>query len=322
MMLIDVDGKRVRLPDFLIVGAARSGTSSLCHYLRQHPDIYIPAVKEPLFFTFMRRSIQYTDFPLPRFACSLPHYLKLFEPARDNQTLGEASTTYLYAYKETIGNVRRMYGKEHGGVKIIVILRNPVDRAISHYNHLVQLGIETLPLREAMKPGVIRERLKVRWDYDYVGMSMYAGAVEAFLRDFRHTKVYLFEELDRPGSVVTDLLSILGVQGNVTVRTTFSANRSGLPRNKFLVALLARDNVLKRAVRSIVPDHYRWRLVELKERIMQRLLVREGGDPIIRRELASIFREDIQQLQSIIGRDLTHWLDRDRVDANQMDPQA
>src|SRR3989338_1474119 len=94
-----------RLPDFFIVGAAKSATTSLYAYLRQHPDIFMPAWKEPMFFSYGETPLN-TRLP----AKNLYKYARMFAPAQPHQLMGEASTTYLYRHVESIRNIKKAYG--------------------------------------------------------------------------------------------------------------------------------------------------------------------------------------------------------------------
>ncbi len=112
-----------RLPDFYIVGAPKCGTTSLHRYLRQHPDVFMPAVKEPNFFC--------SDFPSIQKYKTLEDYSTLFTAANKNQLVGEASPWYLYS-NAAIQNILQV----KPDAKFIVMLRNPVDAVISYYRYM------------------------------------------------------------------------------------------------------------------------------------------------------------------------------------------
>ncbi len=129
-MKVVSDNQTLVLPDFLILGAMRSGTTSLYHYLKQHPEIFMPSLKEPHFFSYFGKPVS----PLPSYIRSarwnLEDYLTLFESAMNGQLIGEASVSYLYYYRETIENIKRVYRDNYSQLKCIAILRNPVERTI------------------------------------------------------------------------------------------------------------------------------------------------------------------------------------------------
>ena len=102
-MKISYENQNIDLPDFLIVGAARSGTSSLYFYLREHPEIFMPEFKEPHFFSFLGKE---SPHPGRRQPWNVADYSELISPADPGQLLGEASTSYLYYFDESIGNIK------------------------------------------------------------------------------------------------------------------------------------------------------------------------------------------------------------------------
>ena len=132
-----------RSPNFFIVGAARSGTTSMWEYLKQHPDIFMPegfAYKEPSYFCNL---YGYNDFNL---------YLELFAGVKEEKAVGEASTPYLTS-PESAAWIREVYP----AAKIIILLRNPVDRAYSMYNWMIKEGYEGVyPFEEALDVEKVR----------------------------------------------------------------------------------------------------------------------------------------------------------------------
>ena len=111
-----------RLPDFLLVGAAKSATSSLYYYLDQHPQITMASVKESWFFSFYEKPPQYSSPGILSDVISeLDDYLKLYDGAESGQILGDACPSYLYTYEDTIRNIRQLYsGEALANLKIII----------------------------------------------------------------------------------------------------------------------------------------------------------------------------------------------------------
>ncbi len=132
-----------RKPDFFVVGAAKSGTSSLHRHLEQHPAVFMPAVKEPHFFSDERPPVQEVK--------SLREYLALFADSPLGARAGEASTSNLYS-PESASRIKA-FQPDAG---IIMVLRNPVDRAYSQYWNQVHEGVEPLSFEEA---------LEAEWNY-------------------------------------------------------------------------------------------------------------------------------------------------------------
>jgi hypothetical protein len=118
-MITNIEGEKVKLPYFLIVGAAKSGTTSLYYYLGQHPRVFMPGNKEPWFFA--SSSARVSELGKKGMIKESREYSELFKDAQSTQVLGEASTGYLYLYDDTISNLRR-YHPGWKDLKIIMIL--------------------------------------------------------------------------------------------------------------------------------------------------------------------------------------------------------
>jgi len=132
--------RKVTLPDFLIVGAMRSGTTSLYVYLNNHRAIFMPSLKEPQFFSYLGEKCSPHPPEIRSTPWNLEDYVRLFKHARPGQIIGEASTSYLYIYQRTQKNIMAIYGEQVTNLKIIGILRNPIERAWSIYTLKKQGG--------------------------------------------------------------------------------------------------------------------------------------------------------------------------------------
>ena len=179
------------LPNFLIVGAARSGTTSLFHYLEKHPDIFVPKNKEPSYFTFFENKPSFTLGRPANFVTERQEYLKLFESGGEHLVRGEASTPYLYFHEPTIVNILKHY-KNLSKPKIIIILRNPVDRAYSQYMMNVRDLNEDLSFEKALKVEGNRMANNAHFDYFYINRGYYYLQTKAYLEKFRDVKVCLY----------------------------------------------------------------------------------------------------------------------------------
>lgn len=205
-----LESKQVRLPDFLIVGAARSGTSSLFYYLRQHPNIFMPSLKEPQFFSFMDYTL-YSPKNVPQIMAvtNLTEYGNLFDDAKQGQVVGEASTSYLYIHEKTIKNIKDVYGPKYKNLKIIIILRNPTERTWSHYVRNVMDNRQDL-LEKGIKSEVIEKEL---FGHDYIiEFGMYYEQVKSYIEEFPNVKIWLLEDLSkRTKTVIEETFLFLGV---------------------------------------------------------------------------------------------------------------
>jgi hypothetical protein len=179
-----------RWPDFMVIGAAKSGTSSFYDYLCRHPKIYMPPLKEPQFFS--NDSV---------FARGPDWYKNLFIAANEDQLVGEASTTYS-RWPHTMDSPELIH-RAIPNAKFIYIMRHPIDRAFSHYVHHMRAGI-TMTFEEALRKNSI-----------YVDCSMYITQIERYLQYFpRDQFLFLFQtELqENPSELFKKVLSFLKVE--------------------------------------------------------------------------------------------------------------
>lgn len=301
----------IKLPTFLIVGAAKSGTSSLHRYLNQHPDIYMPKNKEPRFFvSSIIKNLNIND---PRYeafckttAFSYENYIELFKNVNKEKAIGEASTTYLYYYESAIPHIRNFLEN----VKIMIILRNPIDRAFSSYTHLSRDRFETLSFETCLK--LEKKRIKENWSIlnFYKDVGFYYKQVKAYKDTFSDVMVRLFDDLkEAPLLLVKDIYEFLGVKDSFVPDTRVRYNVSGIPSSKMLNDFFVKRSKLQsitRAVGKFVLKEDRW--IILREKLRSKLLIEAEMEPETRQYLKGIYREDILKLQDLINRDLSHWL--------------
>jgi hypothetical protein len=304
-----------RLPDFLVVGAAKSATSSLHEYLDQHPQIKMPSQKESWFFSFYNKPVAY-DSPgkLSDLVSELDEYLHLYDGASNSQILGDACPSYLYTYEDTIKNIRLLYSVEAlKNLKIIISLREPVSRAYSQYYTFKRKVEEPLSFEQAVMAETVKQRMQNNWNifYDYTGFGLYSKQVEAFQQAFgkQSVMVVLFDEVhkDMP-AVCRSLYRFLGVDADFTVDDKEKHNSfAGEPSLKWLVAGLFSKNKFKRKISSLIPKPLRMLILYV---ILKPLLRRKELDEDTRLYLADFFRADILRLEKLIDQDLSAWRDK------------
>lgn len=292
------------LPNFVIAGAARCGTTSLYYYLKQHPEIGFPSKKEPKYFSSLGLQFphrgpgdQTVDQAVVR---DFSTYQKLFEGINQKR-VGEASSDYLYHHRYSAQEMHRVLGD----VPIILCLRNPVERAYSAYNNLVRDQRETLGFADALAAEASRIEDNWDWMWAYQAGGLYADQVAAFQKAFTQVKVILFEDLKRdPQSVIKDLLAFLGVDETCPIDTNTRYSHSGKAKNKFIAFLSRRDNRLAFALRKVA-----LKLLprSLLERVASRSLEKDDMQDGTRDALKTYFHQDILRLESLIGRNLEGW---------------
>ena len=271
-----------RWPNLFIVGAQRAGTTSLWGYLGQHPQIRTAAVKEPNFFS---------SRPGPTAA----DYRRMFGHGREAFRI-DASTTYLYDPEapEAIARVCP-------DVRILISLRDPVERAYSHYLFNVRRGSETRSFREAVEdledPGSSSLPRRA-----YVRAGLYAEHVARYVDIFGdHVHVLFFDDLvGDPGQAVARVLDFLGLDPPLPGWIDYTPrNVSAAPRNRVAARALASLPVIRTA-RTVVPP----RLRPMIERKLLRGVEIPPMDDGVRRLLAERYEPDAERLRAVLGRPL------------------
>jgi Sulfotransferase domain len=297
-----------RWPDFFIVGTPRAGTTSLYYYLNGHPNIFMPSVKEPHFFNqFNYAAHEARCRPLPvGMIKSVQDYLSLFRGATPDVVVGEASTSYLAS---EIAPQRIKEANPHA--KIVVVLREPVDRAYSFYLLSVREGWE----RNSSFYGALREDYEYMEQYPGEGSSVYVWSglyyqhLQRYLNTFgkEYVRVYLYEDLATDTKfVVRDLCSFLEVP--FYDGSFFDPDQKyhtyGAPRNA-LLKWVGQSRTVRSLAAAVAPMPL---LIPLRDRLVNREEPKPPLDLQGREFLRSIYYDDILKLQDLIGRDLSSWL--------------
>ncbi len=301
------------LPNFLVIGAGRSGTTSLYEYLRQHPEVFMSPVKEPNYFAF-------ADGHLPQrgpgasglrrnSVTTLAEYETLFAGAGDARAIGEASPRYLRTPDAPARSAALL-----PEVRLVAILRDPVERAHAAYLGLRRDGLEpAATFEEALRDE--ERRIREGWPLAaLVGAGLYHRHLSRYYKRFppERIRVYLHEDLQSdPAGLLRDLLSFLDVDPRSAPDTSRVHGRTGVVRNRALRGLWTRSRRAREALGPVVPRRVR---DGVRARVL-RDLERPPLDPATRARLARIFRPDILELEELIGRDLSAWLADDPVSA-------
>jgi hypothetical protein len=295
------------LPNFVVVGAPKCGTTSLYHYLKQHPEIYLPARKELHYFSrehVLRDMGGPGDQFLAHRVCpDAESYAAEFAPAGGEKARGEISPSY-FDFPEVAEAIRR----ELGDPAIVILLRDPIAKAFSQYMHLVRDGRETLTFHDALmaEPDRTGQRWSLIWRY--ASSSLYAGRVRHYLDTFGpgRVRIFLFEEFVRePQRVLDELWHFLGVDPGVRADTTQVFNASSRPRSRFLAGLVSKRSPLAAVARAVVPEAARLRAVELVRKLNSGK--RGEVDDRSRAHLRDYFGADVKEVETILGR-RTGWL--------------
>lgn len=297
------------LPNFLIIGAAKSGTTALHHCLKQHPQVYMSPRKETYFFAFEGQEVRFRgpgDEEANESAITnLEAYQEQFRDVHGEVAIGEATPWYLYSERAAQNIQRRI-----PDAKLIAVLRNPVDRAFSSYLHVVRDGRESLSFGEGLLAE--DERVGQGWEFiwHYRRAGAYAAQVQRYLDLFprEQMRFYLYEDfLADPALLLKDMYGFLGVDTGFEADTSFRPNATGVPKSQLLGRLLLRPNPIKTTVKRLTPERLRDARYKLSQRINRLLIEKPSVDKATYDEVLASYRSDISTLQDLIGRDLSVW---------------
>lgn len=285
-------------PDFIIIGAAKSGTTSLARYLASHPNIKV--VGERLEF--------FGEYSNPRFDdISADEYTSMMCcGSNENYTVGEKSVSYLYSK-----NAPKEIFKMVPNAKLIVILRNPIERAYSDYWHRVRTGVETLSFKEALDAESGRILAGKRFELHYATYGLYTEYLKNYIDLFGRDRVLIlfYEDLKKDSESVTrSCLEFLGVKVSTDGIDFIVHNKGGgntsLPVR--LILLLAQNKKITSFIRSLLPKVITQKIAAF--------LVRSTSDgkypkmlPEDKARLINFFEESISELEELTGRDLSSW---------------
>lgn len=280
----------MRNPDFFLIGAPKCGTTALASWLSRNPGILIGNPKEPNYYSYLAGSIM----PHMATARTRDEYLRLFEAAEPNQLIGEASTTYLRS-PESI----RLLMNDNPAARLLVCLRNPLERVLSGHAQRLQMGLES------------ERDFANAWSKSksvYIEACSAGRQIERILQYVPRQQIFfvLNEDMRRsPRSVYQSVLRFLRVpdDGQNVFR---SSNQRAIPRSLALARLLLEYNKIKSRfgiTRSFGIGRHLSPLIKRPPRPEELVL-----SPVLRIEILNTFRDDIELLQELIQRDLGHWV--------------
>jgi hypothetical protein len=296
------------LPNFLLIGAAKSGTTALYTYIKQHPEVFMATPKELRFFSYQGPyPVDLNQDYIHAGVTTLEDYEHHFDKVKAERIIGEASPMYLY-YKDTAKRIQQVIPD----VKMLAILRNPVDRAFSAYTHALRDWKEdSKTFEEALAKE--RERIDAGWDilWHYTKAGFYYKQLVPYFDIFNpdQIKVVLYDDLVAdPHGLLQNIFGFLAVDKGFSPNTSRQPNISGFPKStgfhEFMRRVFIEDNIIKRISRKIFPKSLRQKLmVNLREANLEKRSMPEK----IKKDLIDMFYDDMIELEKLINRDLSNW---------------
>ena len=295
---------KLEVIDFFVIGAARAGTTTLYNYLSQHPDIFLPNVKECNYFSDVE-SIDSEVYKEPNYEKkyhmkiinSKKIYNNLFSKAQKNQIKGDVSPSYLW----DLNTAEKIYDSNKDA-KIIVSLRNPIERAYSHYLMHFNTGYEK---EKSFEKALLADKNPI-WGGGnmYLEMSKYFNQLKVYYNTFNseNIKVIVYEDWTQNKEAhLNELYSFLELKtfSDYTLKESFNKTQS--IKNKKALDLLRQEKI-KTSLRKILSE-------EMTEKIKKRFFYKEADKPVLSKttvkKLRDYFADDIKKTEALIAQPLT-----------------
>jgi hypothetical protein len=311
-------------PNFFVIGAAKCGTTTLYDFLEQHPDVYMSPIKEPHFFCSDIRienfSDEYKKYVYSRginiqdyvagdmskkywewYVDDFTTYLKLFKNVTNQKAIGEISNGYLFSTISAT-EIKDKYPQ----AKIVMILRNPVSRAYSHYLANVRDGRATLSFRDELEADLKKSNKGWCISHNYVEMGMYYQQVKRFMDAFPNNQILIFlnDDLKTDANAVgKKLFDYIGVDANASINYSNKQNEAKMPKWTGLIKFITQTGLKRKLFRA---------LPARMQANVKPFFFKEGKIPKMSEEdkqwMIALFKDDIEKTQALINRDLSNWM--------------
>jgi len=272
-------------PNFLIVGAQKAGTTSLYYYLKEHPEICMSRKKEVHFFSVEENFNKGNSW-----------YEKQFKHCAEKKAVGEASPLYLY-----LPYVPQRIYDYNPNMKLIFVLRNPVERAWSHYWHMRRMGRENRVFEQALQEEErrIQKNFSCGRRYSYKDRGKYIEQINRFLKYFPREQMFFIiskELKNEPEKVLKDLYHFLGIE------------EKQIKNNKKIQAMESRRSKIQ-LISKILYNSFLGNFTILRK-MNDKLNAKPVGEkmkPETREYLIDFFRDSNNKLAKKFGLHIQHW---------------
>lgn len=290
-----------KAPNFLVIGAAKCGTTSLAHYLSQHPQVFISSVKEPHFFDSDEAYAKGIDF-----------YIDVYFKRADGFAMrGEATPAYFSLPEMVIPRIKSILGED---LFFIVLLRDPVARAWSHYLHRVRSGAETLSFEDALEvePQRLIAEPASSW-FGYYTDGLYARSLRQWFDAFPRERFLILFQTDLangPKRLLQEIWAFLKVDDSYEIQDFTRKNKAAVLRSNLLNRFLVGDLYLKRLLKRFFPPRF---TILLKRRLidLNKNELRGADRPILEAALEQRLRksylDEILELENMLQVELDDW---------------
>jgi Sulfotransferase domain len=284
------------LPNFLCVGTIKGGTTTLHEILKHHPDVLLPSARKELRFFDVDEN----------YRRGLDYYASFFAEHKGQSAIGEIAPTYAYR-----GDVAERIAKALGpDVRLIFSLRNPVDRAYSHYlmNCMKQYESRSFSDALALEVDRLRGGITERARFSYFDQSRYAAQIRRFLDYFpRESMLFLtFEEdlLERRAAALEQIYTLLNIPpADIDLNVWSYAGETASIQKFPALRGLGRFRLVRRAGQT--------RPAQAVKRLLKKPVPKKLDEGTRRELIERHFVQEIRDLERLIGRDLQRWIPKD-----------
>ncbi len=274
------------LPNYIIAGAQKAGTTTVFKVIKQHHDVFVPKIKEIHFFDRTEN-----------FRRGKKYYLKYFLGGKNQKIVMDITPNYMYV-KEVPKRIKEILPE----VKLIFFLRDPIKRAYSNYWHNVRYQAEKLSFSEA---------IKVKGN-PYIMKSMYFKHLERFLKYFDKQDILIFiseRMFNDPLSFYKKFFYSIGINYLDTINYNIKENSARVPKFVFLEKIFFSEKIVIRNVRKMVPRKIKDIIRKLDEKINMKQIDLPSLGKEIKEFLVEKFKQDVYNLKKEFSLDLTDWRD-------------
>ena len=293
-------------PNLFIVGAAKSGTTSLHNYLDQHPDIYMSRFKEPHFLINNEIGCD----RIPSGISDEKDYYNLFLNGFNAKYRGESSVMYLMYPEIVIPKINNKFGNDS---KIIIMLRNPVDRAYSGYQHVKRFNINETSIDFKFAWNISEERYFSKKNMTpasrHKELGLYYKQVKLYLNKMKNVHIIIYDDyLNDFNKEIKSVFDFLGLK-HIKVDSNKKHMVGGWEwKNNNFKRLLYSDNWIKSSLKFLIPFNKIRNYISAKfiQREKLKVKVISNSDS---KMLKLFYKEDVKLLSKLLKRDLNYWVE-------------
>jgi hypothetical protein len=286
------------LPNFICPGAQKSATTSLHDILIQHPDVYLPECKETHLFDKKEKFNKGLDFYKDKF----------YSDVKAEKIIGDITPIYMYLEKIP-RNINNLLGDD---IKFVFMLRNPIERAYSHYWMSYRRGYETEPFKKAIK--LEKERINKgafeRSHFSYIDRGFYSKQIKNFLKYFpkENMKFIIFDEfINNKKVILEDIFSFLNLKLIDDIELEQKSNTAFLPKYDIFNKFLNKPPILIKNIANIFPKEIKKSIVSFIKDKNKKDFEKPELNKKIKSDLINVFKPDVKELEKIIDKDLSFW---------------